>query len=154
MMNRTLRRVFLALCLLTLREAPTWADEIPAEFRGDWVPEKAACSSGQRLGVGDKTLTLVNGKDVASYGDVGIPTSYFGPDYTGNSIVAIPEVNSMNAPFTVYFNHNEKKGVAMVEIYVEMKGPQNAQVKAIQDAAKKLAGRFPELNLAALKKCR
>jgi hypothetical protein len=153
MVSTALRRAS-AIVLLLVAAVPTWADEIPAEFRGDWVPEKAACSSAQRLGVGDKTLTLVNGKDVASYGDVGVPTSYFGPDYTGNSIVAIPEVNSMNAPFTVYFNHNEKKGVAMVEIYVEMKGPQNAQVKAIQDAAKKLAGRFPDLNLAALKKCR
>jgi len=40
-----------------------------------------------------------------------------------------------------------------VEIYQEIKGPQNAQVKAIQAAARKLAGRFPALNLAPLKQC-
>jgi hypothetical protein len=34
-----------------------------------------------------------------------------------------------------------------------MKGPQNAPLKAIQDANKKLAGRFPALNQKPLKQC-
>ncbi len=67
--------------------------------------------------------------------------------------VAMPEIDSGNSPFTVYFNADEKRGVTRVEIYQEIKGPQNSQVKAIQAANKKLAARFPELNLKPLKHC-
>jgi hypothetical protein len=145
----------LALVMLLLAPAAQAlaGDAVPAEFRGDWVPASGDCAALQRLKVAESTLTLVNGKDSQSYGGIGIPTTFFGPDYTGISVVAIPEVDGGNAPFTVYFNYDDKKGVTEVEIYVEMKGPQNAQLKAIQDAAKKLAARFPALNLKPLKKC-
>jgi hypothetical protein len=146
-------RSALAAAVMALSVQPALADAIPAEFRGEWVAASGDCKAAERLQVGDATLTLINGKDSQTYGNVGLPTSFFGPDYTGISVVAMPDVDSGNSPFTVYFNDDEKKGVTRVEIYVEMKGPQNAQVKAIQDAAKKLAGRFPALNQTPLKKC-
>jgi hypothetical protein len=127
-------------------------DQIPVEFRGDWVPAKATCQSPLRFRIAETRMTLVNGKDSASYGDIGITHTYFGPEYQGISFVAIPELNSGNSPFTVFFNADEKKGVTRVDIYQEIKGPMNAQLKAIQQAAKKLAERFP-LNSVALKKC-
>jgi hypothetical protein len=89
----------------------------------------------------------------ASYRDLGTTATYFGPDYQGISVVLMPELNSGNPRFTVYFNADEKKGVAKLDIYQEIKGSKNAQVLAIEAAAKKLATRFP-LNNIPLKKCR
>jgi len=127
-------------------------DKVPAEFQGDWVAATATCDAPVRFRVAETRMTLINGKDSASYGDIGITYSYFGPDYQGISFVGMPELNSGNSPFTVYFNADEKKGVLKLDIYQEMKGPLNAQLRALQDAAKKLAARFP-LNRVPLKKC-
>jgi hypothetical protein len=124
---------------------------IPAEFRGDWVPQTAACGSAVKLRVAEATLTLVNGADSQSWGNVGVPTSFFGPDYNGISVVALPDFDA-SQPFTVYFNADEKKGVTKVNIYTEIPGPTNPQLAKIQAAAKKLATRFP-LNDVPLKKC-
>ena len=126
-------------------------DAIPAEFRGDWVPQTAECTSAVKLRVAEETLTLINGADTQSWGNVGVPTSFFGPDYQGISVVALPDFDA-SQPFTVYFNVDEMKGVTKVSIYSEMKGPMNAAVAKIQAAAKKLATRFP-LNDLPLKKC-
>lgn len=156
MMIRTMARggaLPLAAMLLFLGAQPVRAqDSIPAEFRGDWVAEKDKCDAKARFRVAENQVTLINGKDTATYGDIGIAHSFFGPDYSGISVVAMPEINSGNSPFTIYFNVDEKKGVTKLEIYQEIKGPQTAQLKQIQDAASKLAKRFP-LNLVLLKKC-
>ncbi|MEO8604357.1 MAG: hypothetical protein ABI629_17415 [bacterium] len=151
-MTHIVKFAFAAIIALAAQRAAA-ADAIPPDFRGEWVPATADCTSPQRLKVSETQLTLINGRDSQSYGGIGIPTTFFGPDYTGISVVAMPEVDSGNSPFTVYFNNDDKKGETKVEIYIEMKGPQNAQMKAIQDAAKKLAARFPALNLNPLKKC-
>jgi hypothetical protein len=145
--------LFRALVILVLATSFAVAqDKVPAEFQGDWVPATATCGSPARFRVTESKMTLVNGKDSASYGDIAIAHSFFGPDYQGISVVAMPELNSGNPPFTVYFNADEHKGVTKLEIYQEIKGVQNAQVKAIQATAKKLAERFP-LNSVPLKKC-
>ena len=60
-------------------------------------------------------------------GDVAVPTTSFGPDYTGISIVALPDVEG-SQPFTVHFNVDGRTGVTKVNIYTEMRGPMNAQV--------------------------
>jgi hypothetical protein len=124
---------------------------IPPEFRGDWVPQTASCGSAVKLQVAEATLTLVNGADSQSWGNVGLPTSFFGPDYAGISVVALPDFDA-SQPFTVYFNADEKKGVTKVNIYTAMPGPMNPEVTKIQAAAKKRATRFP-LNDVPLKKC-
>jgi hypothetical protein len=124
---------------------------IPTEFRGDWVPQAASCQSAVRRRVAPDTLTLVNGADTQMWGNVGVPTAFFGPNYSGIVVVALPDFDG-SQPFTVYFNADEKKGVTKVNIYNEVKGPMNAQLAAIQAAAKRLAARFP-LNDLPLKKC-
>ena len=144
-------RVFLSAAIVFASMPLVARDALPAEFRGDWVPQKAECASGVKLRVGEETLTLMNGTDTQSWGNVGVPTSFFGPDYQGISVVALPDFDA-SQPFTVYFNADEKKGVTKVNIYSEMKGPMNAQVAKIQDAAKRLATRFP-INDLPLKKC-
>lgn len=144
-------RALLAAAVLFAGASLVARDTIPSEFRGDWVPQKAECASAVKLRVEEATLTLVNGADSQSWGNVGVPTSFFGPDYQGISAVALPDFDA-SQPFTVYFNADEKKGVTKVSIYSEMKGPMNPQVAKIQAAAKKLASRFP-LNDLPLKKC-
>jgi hypothetical protein len=124
---------------------------IPAQFRGDWVPQTAECTSPVKLRVADATLTLINGADSQAWGNVGVPTSFFGPDYHGISVVALPDFDGTQ-PFTVYFNADEKKGVTKVEIYTEMKGKLNPVQAKLQADAKRLATRFP-LNSLPLKKC-
>jgi len=141
-----------AAMLLLGTQSAVAGDKVPAEFQGDWVPATATCQSPARFRVAEERMTLINGKDSVSYGDIDIATGFFGPDYQGISVVALPDNETGNAPFTVYFNADEKKGVTQLDIYQEMKGPQNAQIKAIQAAAKKLSERFP-LNRIPLKKC-
>lgn len=127
-------------------------DKVPAEFQGDWVPATSACTSLVRFRVAESSMTLINGKDTATYGNLGTTATYFGNEYNGISVVFLPELNSGNPPFTVFFNADEKKGVTKVDIYTEMPGPMNAPGRAFQAAAKKLATRFP-VNKSPLKKC-
>lgn len=126
-------------------------DVIPPEFHGDWVPATATCESPARFRVTGTEMTLINGEDSQTYGDLAISHGFFGPEYAGISVVAIPEFNG-SQPFTVYFNADEQKDVTRLGIYYEMQGPSNPQLDAIQNAAKDLADRFP-LNLIDLKKC-
>jgi hypothetical protein len=61
------------------------------QFRGDWVPQSAACTTAVRFRVDEKTMTLINGKDSQTWGNVATPSAFFGPDYRGISVVALPD---------------------------------------------------------------
>ena len=141
-----------ALVVGFLTGTVTAQSTVPSQFNGDWVPQKATCESAPaRLRVAGGNLTLINGKDMQTYGGLGVPTSYFGPDYRGISVVAIADFEGAQ-PFTVYFNADEKKGVTRVEIYVPMPASTNPQIAKTQAAAKALATRFP-INNVPLKQC-
>lgn len=127
------------------------ADEIPTPFRGDWAAGTTGCQVGPKLHVEREKLTLINGRDTASYGDIGIAYSFFGPDYRGMQVAVMPEVSS-DYPFMVTFNFQEKRGVTSVAIYQEIKGNTLPAVAAIQARAKALAKRFP-LDGLELTKC-
>jgi hypothetical protein len=124
---------------------------VPAQFRGDWVAQTATCESAVRLRVAATTMTLMNGKDSQTWGDVALPSGYFGPDYNGISVVAIADFEG-SQPFTVFFNADEKKGVTRVDIYMDMGGNLNPALAKLQAASKALATRFP-LNMVPLKQC-
>ncbi len=125
---------------------------VPAEFIGDWVPASATCASPARFRAEGSRLTLINGQDSASYGDLHMAASYFGPEYSGISKVIVPDINKNDPPFMAFFNHEEKKGVALLDIHTESALSPHAAVRAMQMAHKKLAQRFP-LNNIPLKKC-
>jgi hypothetical protein len=151
--NRIIRALFIASMFVAMAASYAGAqDKVPAEFQGDWVPATGACTSLVRFRVAESSMTLINGKDTASYGHLETTATYFGNEYNGISVVFLPELNSGNPPFTVFFNAGEKKGVTKVDIYTEMPGPMNAPGRALQAAAKKLATRFP-VNKIPLKKC-
>ena len=148
----TMLRICGAWVLMLVLGTSASAQAIPAAFQGDWVPANASCRSPLRFRATASRLTLINGTDTQSWGNLGLPPSFFGPDYKGISVVALPDYDG-EQPFIVYFNAEEKKNVTKVSIYNELKGPMNAQVAAIQGAAKRLARRFP-LSDVPLKKCR
>lgn len=151
----TATRLLLAIAVSALVWYATMARAervVPAEFHGEWASKAEGCGAKAKLRVAGDALTLVNGTDSATYGDVAIAHSYFGPEYTGVSVVAIPELNSGKSPFRVFFNADEERGVTKAHIYQEMKGVTVPAVIAIQERAKKLAERFP-VNFVALEKC-
>lgn len=149
------RRARAAALLLALAVAPAGAVSEPMspDVVGDWVPAASGCDAAQRLRVESAKMTLMNGSDRQSWGNFETALSFFGPEYQGISTVVMPDFDSGDPPFTVYFNADEKKGVTKVEIYVPMQGNTNPQVAAIQAKHEKLAKRFPGLNMTSLKKC-
>jgi hypothetical protein len=149
----SLRRSLVIAALAAASLALAASGPMPDDVVGDWVPASASCDAKQRLRVEPARMTLVNGSDQQSWGDLETALTFFGPEYDGISKVVMPDFESGDPPFTVYFNADEKQGVTKVEIYVPMQGNTNPQVAAIQARHEKLAKRFPALNMTALKKC-
>jgi hypothetical protein len=111
------KRLFL-LSLLASLSAAAVEPPLPKSFRGDWVPIKQSCASKVRLRVEAMTVSLISGAETRQFGDLDICRSCKGgAHYGGIEVWLIPEFNRgrEQSPFTVYFNHGEKKGVAMLE---------------------------------------
>ncbi|MCW5893039.1 MAG: hypothetical protein KIT14_21190 [bacterium] len=149
----SMRRCAVLLVLGIAAVAAAVSAPMPEDVVGDWVPAGGSCDATTRLRVESQRMTLVNGSDQQSWGDLETALTFFGPEYDGISTVVMPDFDSGDPPFTVYFNADEKKGVTKVEIYVPMQGNTNAQVAAIQAKHEKLAKRFPGLNMTPLKRC-
>lgn len=137
-MRMSRRPVAAWLAVLVAALSPSVAsaqtDAIPADQLGLWVPAKSDCKSPLRLELAPKTMTLTNGKDRVSKGNVGLSYSYFGNSYQGIQFAAMADWDKTQ-PFTVILNAGEKKGRAQI---------------MIDDAA--LKKRFP-LDRATLKRC-
>ena len=127
------RMVMLAAVFLPLA-ALAQTDAIPADQLGVWVPAKSDCKSSLRVELAPKTMTLVNGKDRISHGNVGLTYSYFGNSYQGIQFAAMADWDKTQ-PYTLILNAGEKKGRAQI---------------LVDDAA--LKKRFP-LDKAMLKRC-
>jgi hypothetical protein len=138
-MRRSRRPVSMRLALLAAVLSPplvlAQTDAIPPDQLGVWVPAKSDCkSSTLKLELAPKTMTLTNGKDRVSKGNVGLSFSYFGNSYQGIKFAAMADWDKTQ-PYVVILNAKEKKGQA--EIY-------------FNDAA--LKKRFP-LEGVLLKRC-
>jgi hypothetical protein len=66
-----------------------------------------------------------------------------GPAYRGIARVAVPEFESMNSPFTVFFNWDEHWGAARVDIPHGPDIPGNDAYNRIVAAGRALSARFP-----------
>ena len=137
-MRRSRRAIAARVVLLAAVFLPVLAlaqtDAIPADQLGVWVPAKSDCKSPLRVELAPKTMTLVNGKDRVSRGNVGLSYSYFGNSYQGIQFAAMADWDKTQ-PFTLILNAGEKKGRAQI---------------LLDDAA--LKKRFP-LDKATLKRC-
>jgi hypothetical protein len=152
-MNRTLRSVACGLVYLVLSPAPA-AAQVPVEFQGDWVAAQSACDAPVRFRVEAAKLTLLNGADSQSFGDVEMAgPAYWGPDYKGGiEAVAFAEFSG-DQPVIATFNASGKKGVAQLEFGQPTPGPGPA-LAALNARYQKLnlVKRFP-INKVPLKKC-
>src|SRR5678816_697681 len=109
-------RLVLLATVLSPPVALAQTDAIPPDQLGVWVPAKSDCKSPLRLELAPKTMTLINGKDRISHGNVGLSHSYFGNSYQGIQFAAMPDWDKTQ-PYTVILNAGEKKGRA--EIYFD-----------------------------------
>ena len=91
--------------------AAAQTDAVPTDQRGLWVPAKSDCKSPLRLELAPKQMTLSNGKDRVSHGNVGM--SYFGNSYQGITFAAMPDWDK-SQPYVVLLNAEEKKGRAKI----------------------------------------
>jgi len=88
-------------------------DAIPADQLGVWVPAKKDCTSPLKLELAPKKMTLTNGKDRVSHGNVGLSYSYFGNSYQGTQFAAMADWDKAQ-PYVVILNSGEKKGRAKI----------------------------------------
>ena len=146
-----LATAFLAIAVLSMGVSAQKA--VPAEYRGRWVAAKGACESPAAMVVAADRVTLINGKDTETLGDIEMAgPGWFPPDYRGIMAVLQTEFNGQQ-PAIITFNLGEKKGVSQVEFSPVTLRP-NAPVDAYNARILKLnlAKRFP-LDKVPLKKC-
>ena len=152
-MNRTLLPVACGFACFMLTPASA-AAQVPVAFHGDWVAAQATCDAPVRFRVETAKLTLVNGADIQSFGDVEMAgPAYWGPDYKGGiESVAFAEFSG-DQPVIATFNPGEKKGVAQLAFGEPTPGPGPA-LAALNVRYQKLnlVKRFP-INKVPLKKC-
>ena len=108
---------------------------VAAEFRGEWVPAKAACTSPLRLKIEAQTVTFVKGTDRAEYRKLEQCFTCAGHDVENVTLLSTDAMG--DSPFTIYLDGSKKK--LSVQVYF--------------DNDKKLAARFP-FGKASLKKCK
>ncbi|MBI5483696.1 MAG: hypothetical protein HY888_04435 [Deltaproteobacteria bacterium] len=111
-------RLIFIFCMLIVA-VPAFAVEplVPEEFIGDWLPTDNACDSKLGIKVEKDSVTLFNGADSKSFGDLDICYSCEGgAQYSGEVVWLLPEFHSGNGvQFTVYFNANEEKGITVIQ---------------------------------------
>ncbi len=113
-----MKRLASLALLLAVISANAAESTVPAEFVGDWVSTKASCQSKTKLRILPTTVALFNGADSMQFGNLEICFSCEGgARYSGDVVWLLPEFNSADTkPFTVRFNAEEEKGVAVVDI--------------------------------------
>lgn len=108
---------------------------VAAEFRGDWVPSRAACTSPLRLRIDANVVTFVKGDDRAEYRKLDQCFTCAGRDAENVTLLTTDAMG--DSPFTIYLDGSKK--LPTVTVYF--------------DNDKKLAARFP-FGKAPLKKCK
>jgi hypothetical protein len=141
-----LRAVAATVCIAGAFAAAPARAGVPAEFRGAWVPAKAAVDADR--------LTLEQGSDRQELGGIEMAgPGYFPPDYRGVIAVLITEFDGQQ-PVTVTFNPDEKKGSALAEFSRATPGKATPQLAVYNKriTTLNLAKRFA-LDKVPLKKC-
>lgn len=148
-------RAAAVVALLVVHGVPPAAAQVPPALHGDWVRAAAGCGDPARVRVEAARITLVNGADTQTFGDVEMAgPGYFPPGYRGIEAVAIVEFSG-DQPVTATFNAGEKRGVARVAFTPPTAdAPGNAVLNALNARlrALDLGRRFP-LHETALRRC-
>jgi hypothetical protein len=126
----------IAFAALTLGTSQTMTGgSVEAQFRGEWVPATAACTSPLKLIIEPNVVTFVKGTDRAEYRKLEQCFSCMGRDVENVTMLTTDAMG--DSPFIVYLDSSKKR------------------IKLTVDAGndKKLQARFP-FGTAALKKCK
>jgi hypothetical protein len=107
---------------------------VAAEFRGDWVPASAACTSSLKLVIGANVVTFVNGGQRAEYRQLEQCFTCMGRDVDHVTLLSTDAMG--DSPFMIYLDASKKKPTVRVDFSND----------------RKLGARFP-FGTAALKKC-
>lgn len=108
---------------------------VAAQFRGDWVPSRAACASPLRLKIDANVVTFVKGDDRAEYRKLDQCFACAGRDAEDVTLLTTDAMG--DSPFTIHLDGSKKQ--PSVTVYF--------------DNDKKLAARFP-FGKAPLKRCK
>jgi hypothetical protein len=109
-------------------------EHVAAEFRGEWVPARAACTSPLKLIIEPNTVAFVKGADREEYRKLEQCFTCAGHDVENVTLLSTDAMG--DSPFTIYLDGAKKKA-SLTVLYND----------------KKLGKRFP-FGTAALKKCK
>jgi hypothetical protein len=101
---------FATLSGLAFSSAPT-----PKEFHGYWVPQTSTCKSELGLHVEPTGVSLQNGAISRLFTTQTCFSCEGGARYSG-IVVWVSPISTSEAPFFVYFNADERRGIARIEI--------------------------------------
>jgi hypothetical protein len=134
-MGRITLGVLIAGVLAAGNTAAMTGETVAPEFRGNWVPGNAACSSPVRLEIQANAVTFVNGSQRAAYQKLEQCFSCMGRDVSG--IVWLTTDAMGDSPFTIYPDSTRKKAPS---------------ISTVEFSDKKLGQRFP-FGKGPLKRC-
>jgi hypothetical protein len=108
---------------------------VAPEFRGEWVPAKARCTSPLRLIIEPNVVTLVKGLDRAEYRKLEQCFTCMGHDVENITLLSTDAMG--DSPFMIYLNGSKKKAGVTIDFSND----------------RKLGARFP-FGRSTLKKCK
>ena len=108
---------------------------VAVEFRGEWVPARAACASTLRLIIEPTVVTFVKGSDRAEYRKLDQCFTCMGRDVENITLLSTDAMG--DSPFMIYLDGSKKKAAVSVDF------PNDRE----------LGKRFP-FGAGALKKCK
>ena len=108
---------------------------VAAEFRGEWVPAKARCTSPLKLVIGASAVTFLKGDDREEFRELDQCFSCAGRDVENITWLSTEAMG--DSPFTIYLDGSKKKAAVQVDFSND----------------RRLGARFP-FGKAPLKKCK
>lgn len=124
----------IAVFATTVGQTMTGGSVAP-EFRGEWVPAKAACTSPLKIIIEPTTVTFVNGSDRAEYRKLDQCFTCMGHDVKDITLLSTDAMG--DSPFMIYLDGSKKKAAVQVDFGND----------------KELGKRFP-FGAGTLKKCK
>jgi hypothetical protein len=106
--------LYLAVSVLAIPTAQTMTGgSVAAEFRGEWVPAKAACTSQLKLIIEPTTVTFINGSDRAEYRKLDQCFTCMGHDVKDITLLSTDAMG--DSPFMIYLDGSKKKAAVQVD---------------------------------------
>src|SRR5215216_7194807 len=86
---------------------------VAAEFRGEWVPAKADCTSPLKLIIEPTTVTFVKGSDRAEYRKLDQCFTCMGHDVKDITLLSTDAMG--DSPFMIYLDGSKKRAAVTID---------------------------------------